>query len=169
MLRIKSLTQIALCAALIAILAQILFPIPSVPLTLQTLGVAFCGYFLGAKKGGASVAVYLLMGAVGLPVFSAFSGGFSALIGPAGGFLWGFLPLSILCGIQRENPLSRFGFGALGLLICHLIGALWYSFTTDAGILAAFLTITLPTIWKDLLSLALGLFLSKRLQKILNR
>ena len=167
MFRIKNITTSALCAALIALLAQIILPLPGgVPLTMQTLGIAFCGFYLGYGRGCAVVAVYLLLGATGLPVFSGFSGGFSALIGPAGGYLWGFLPMVFLCGIKGNAP-YRLGLGALGLLLCHGSGLLWYSFSTHAGIGAALLTISLPTLWKDALCLPLALWISTRLKKIL--
>lgn len=165
--RIKNITEIALSAALVCLLAQIILPLPGgVPLTLQTLGIAFCGYYLGKKKGCIAVAVYLLLGMVGLPVFSAFSGGFSCLIGPAGGFLFGFLPFSLLCGIKGKAP-ARLAFGALGLLLCHLLGAFWYGYSTNSGFGAALLAVSLPTLWKDALCLPLALWLSMRLKKIL--
>lgn len=166
MLRIRNLTETALCTALIAALAQIALPLPALPMTLQILGVAFCGFYLGPGRGALAVGVYLLLGGVGLPVFSAFTGGFSSLIGPAGGFLWGFLPLVLLCGIGGKAPV-RLSLSALGLLLCHLLGALWYGFSTDVGFGAALLAASLPTLWKDALCLPFALWLSERLKKIL--
>lgn len=166
MLRLKSLTQIALCGALIAVLSQLALPLPAgVPMTLQTLGVAFCGFFLGKKKGLFAVALYLMLGAVGLPVFSAFSGGFSRLLGPSGGFLWGFLPLAFFCGMQKR----RLAFGAIGLILCHGAGILWYAFSCRVGFLAAFFAASAPTFWKDGLCLFGASLLAKRMKKILEK
>lgn len=167
MYRLKSLTEIALCTAVIAVLSQLILPLPAgVPMTLQSLGVAFCGYDLGAKKGSVAVALYLLLGAVGLPVFSAFAGGFGRLIAPAGGFLWGFLPFAILCGIKGKT-VTRIMLGASGLLLCHGIGIFWYSISAKVNVEAALLSVSLPTLWKDLLCLPLALFLAEKLKKIL--
>jgi biotin transport system substrate-specific component len=96
--KIKSITYVALFVAIIAVVSQIAIPMPSlVPITLQTLVIAMCGYLLGLKRGLVAIIVYIALGAVGAPVFSSFQGGFSVLIGYTGGFIWGFIPLVILC------------------------------------------------------------------------
>ena len=167
--RIRNLTESAICIALIAALAQLVLPLPGgVPATLQTLGVAFCGYYLEAERGSGAVAVYLLLGALGLPVFSAFTGGLSSLLGPTGGYLWGFLLLALFCGIKGRLSL-RLIFGVLGLLLLHGIGALWYGFSAKVPLGGALLSVTMPTFWKDLLSLPLAFFLSQRVRKILKK
>ena len=78
-------------ATITAILAQISIPLPGgVPLTLQTFAVSLAGILLGSKKGFISILVYVLMGAIGLPVFSGFSAGIGAIVGPTGGFILSF-------------------------------------------------------------------------------
>jgi len=167
MLRLKSLTQIALCGALIALLSQLVLPLPAgVPMTLQTLGVAFCGFYLEKKKGSAAVLLYLLLGAVGLPVFSAFSGGFGRLLGPSGGFLWGFLPYAFFCGM-KGNGWKRLAYGSGGLLLCHGAGALWYAASCKMEIGAAILATSVPTLWKDVICLGAAYLIAKRLKRIL--
>ena len=102
--RTRNLTFTALFAAVIAVCAQITVPMPSgVSFTLQTFAVALAGYLLGAKYGTLTVLVYLLLGAVGAPVFSAFHGGFHILLGKTGGYLWGFLPMAFLCGLAARG------------------------------------------------------------------
>ena len=87
-------------AAVMAVLSQISIPLPTgVPVTLQTFAVALCGYVLGVGMGGSALAVYLALGAVGLPVFAGFSGGVGSFLGVTGGFLWGFFLMSLLCGL----------------------------------------------------------------------
>jgi len=88
----------ALFAALIIVGAYIRFPLPPVPITLQTLFVISSSLLGGTAIGLGSVAIYLLLGAVGLPVFTA-GGGLGILLGPTGGFLFGLLPAALLAGI----------------------------------------------------------------------
>ena len=93
----KELTRIALFAALTALLSQIIIPLPgAVPISLGTLGVMLCGGLLPPRQAFWSMAAFLLLGGVGLPVFASFGGGLGVLFGPTGGFLWGFLPASLL-------------------------------------------------------------------------
>ena len=87
-------------AAILAALSLVSIPLPSgVPVTLQTFAVALCGFLLGPAMGTAAVAVYLIMGAVGLPVLAGMVGGLGHFLGVTGGFLWGFLPMALLCGL----------------------------------------------------------------------
>ena len=95
----KTMIITAMFAAVIAVLAQIAFPLPSgVPVTLQTFAVALTGVVLGAKLGTISTFIYILLGAVGVPVFSGFNGGLGAIVGKTGGFIWGFLFLAFFAG-----------------------------------------------------------------------
>ena len=97
------LISAALMCAIIAILAQIAIPMPSgVPITLQTFAVALCGCMLEIRYSLASVAVYLLLGLVGVPVFSGLQAGPGRLFGPTGGFLWGFLIFAFFCSLSSK-------------------------------------------------------------------
>ena len=95
----------ALAAALIAAGAFLIIPIGPVPIALQNMMVLLTGLMLGPKWGAASVAVYLLAGAVGLPVFTGGSGGLGRFFGPTGGYLLGYLPAAAVCGwMARTGP-----------------------------------------------------------------
>ncbi|MCS7149182.1 MAG: biotin transporter BioY [Caldimicrobium sp.] len=118
---------------LLAILAQIRIPLPftPVPLTLQTLGILFIGYYLGARAGVASVLIYLTLGAMGLPFFSGLKGGVFILSGPTGGYLLGFLAGAYLIGKAKEMGwLSNWFYGlSLGLMahfVIYLFGVTWF-------------------------------------------
>lgn len=88
----KDMCGIAIMTAITAVFSQISIPMPlGVPMTMQTFAVTLAGVILGAKNGAVSMAVYLLLGAVGVPVFSGMRGGIGVLAGPTGGFLWGYL------------------------------------------------------------------------------
>ncbi len=95
----------ALFAALIIVGAYIRFPLPPVPITLQTLFVISASLLGGIAIGLSSVAIYLLLGAVGLPVFTA-GGGLGILLGPTGGFLFGLLPAALLAGIAGNYAMN---------------------------------------------------------------
>lgn len=148
------LTVTGVCAALLAVLSQVQIPLPAgIPVTLQTFAVAFIGYLLGAKWGGAAVLLYLALGAAGLPVFSGFSGGAARLFGVTGGYLLGFLPMAALAGLgARRERVPALAFGACGLAVCHLFGAAQYGLLSGVGVWAAFLTASAPYLLKDAVS-----------------
>lgn len=147
--KIQKLVLTGVFAALLAVLSQVSIPMPSgVPVTLQTFAVALCAYVLGWKLGTLAVAVYLALGAVGLPVFAGFSGG----------FLWGFLLMALLCGLgaQTGKPVFALLLGALGIAVCHFCGVLQYAAVASAPFLESFLLVSAPYLLKDGISLALA-------------
>ena len=96
------IAKIAICVCIIAVLSQISIPFPSgVPLSVQPFAVAFCAWFLGLKNGMIACLCYLAAGACGVPVFAGFNAGIGAILGPTGGFLWGFILLVAGCGIAN--------------------------------------------------------------------
>ena len=94
----KDLTLTAAAAALICIAGPLSVFIGPVPLSLATFAVYMAGAVLGARRGAAATALYLLIGVAGMPVFSGFSGGFQKLAGVTGGYLAGYLPCAFLTG-----------------------------------------------------------------------
>ncbi len=144
--------------AILTILSQLSIPMPSgVPLTLQTFAVALTGIILGYKLGTLSTLIYLLLGMAGVPVFAGFRGGFSSLLGFTGGFLWGFLPLVFFSGIAcNRRPLKRYLLMAVGLLFCHLLGTLQYSFIAKLDFIPAFALVSLPYLLKDTVLLVIA-------------
>lgn len=160
----------ALFSAIIAIISQIYIPTPfGIPITLQTFAVALCGYTLKTKQSVASVAVYIAVGLIGLPVFSGFRGGIHHLLGPTGGFLIGFLMIAFLCSILPENKKNVFkiSLGVLGVFICHLLGILQFSLITVSSLTEALISVSLPFIIKDIVSLILAFILSRQLKKLI--
>lgn len=125
--KLRDMVYTGMFACLMSICAWISIPAP-VPFTLQTLGVFLTMGLLGGKRGTRAVGLYLLMGCVGLPVFSGFQGGFGHLLGASGGYLIGFLGTAlVMWGIEalaspRLLPLGMF----LGTACCYLIGTGWY-------------------------------------------
>ena len=119
----------AVMAALMGAVAPLSIPLKPVPITLGTMMVLLAAQLLGWRWGTVSVLVYLLMGAVGLPVFSGYLGGLSRLAGPTGGYLIGYLPLALIagavCGRTRNRFLQALGMIA-GVLACYLLGTVWF-------------------------------------------
>ena len=153
------LVSIALFAAIIAVMSQISIPTPfGVPISLQTFAVALCGYFLGAKKGAAALLVWIAVGAVGVPVFTGFKGGFAALLGVTGGFIYGFIPLVLLCGVEFKRKPLRILLGAAGILACHLCGAVQYALLMGIDLPQSVLTVSVPFLIKDMVSIVAAYF-----------
>ncbi len=166
-----NITFSALFTAVICILSQISFITPSVPLTLQTLGVALCGFILSPKWALASICVYIGIGAMGLPVFSAFKGGFQVILGPTGGFIWGFIFLCLFCslsGLCGKKALKIF-LPLIGLALCHAVGVIQYGVVSGNGVLTALLTVSLPFLLKDVISIVLAYTLSQFIKKRIYR
>ena len=127
----KQMTLIALMTALTCILGPLSIPLPfsPVPISFTNLVLYFSVFVLGTKFSTISYIVYLLIGLVGLPVFSGFSGGFAKLAGPTGGYLISFLFMIPLTGILFEKTgksfWKQFGAMVLGTLVCYLFGTVW--------------------------------------------
>ena len=99
----------ALFAALTAIFSQIMIPLPftPVPINLALLAVWLCGSVLGAKRGALAILVYLLLGAIGVPVFHGFMGGIGVLAGPTGGYIIGYLPAVVIFGLLYNKYVRK--------------------------------------------------------------
>lgn len=167
----RDMAYIAVFAALIAICSWLSIP-TTVPLTLQTFAVFLTVFLLGGRRGTLCVAVYLLLGAIGLPVFSSFRGGPAALLGAGGGYLLGFLPCALILWLSeqwRSASRCRQILAALvSLAACYAVGTLWYAAfyldsAADPGVLLA--SCVFPFVLPDLLKLFLAFFLSFRLKK----
>ena len=173
-----SLVLIALFAAILSVLSILPIPIVflGVPMTLQTFAVALCGFLLGWKRGLASVGVYLLLGSVGVPVFSGMRAGIQQFVGTTGGFLYGFLFMVLLCGLYpiRSKPLLQWVFGILcgiaGLCLCHACGVIHLAIVAHLTVGKAFLGASLPYLPKDIVSViaafALAFAIRKRVRQI---
>ena len=151
-------------AALTAICAWLSIPIPPVAFTMQTFGLLLTLGVLGGKWGSISIWLYLLLGLMGLPVFSGFRFGAAALLDVTGGFLWGFaLGAPVYWALEKLGKIpAMVGFQ----LVCYGCGCWWFSvYTGNTGFLAAALTCVVPYLIPDGIKLWLAYGLSKRLKK----
>ena len=167
-----SLVTAALFAALTAVCSQIAVPMPTqVALTLQTFAVALCGYVLGIKWGLASIITYILLGTVGVPLFSGFKGGPQVLFGPSGGFIFGFILFVLLCGVSLliKNKALKLVLGLGGLALCHILGIIQFAVVYKTDIISSFLMVSAPYLIKDVISVAAAFFLSIYIRKLLSK
>ncbi len=169
---IKELTRIALMSALMAVCAWISIPL-AVPFTLQLLGVFLALRLLGGKDGTLSILLYIALGAVGLPVFSNFSAGIAALIGPTGGYILGFVLMAALYWALEKHLNSWLWQEAAllaGLALCYAFGTVWFTTVMNSrgreiGFLAALGTCVLPFILPDLAKLFISRLLAAQLKR----
>ena len=163
---------IALMTALIAVCSFIAIPVGALPVTLQTFAVFACVGILGRKRGTISVLVYVLLGIIGIPVFSGFQGGLSVLMGATGGFIIGFLPAVFVSGtvLKKTNRKIPFMIAAFvaGLIICYIFGMLWYIFVFSSGkadLVSSFSVCVLPYIVPDIIKITLAAVISTEVRK----
>lgn len=176
-------SYMALCglfAALMAICSLISIPLgfTPVPVNLATLGVFLAGGLLGKKYGTISIGVYVLLGAVGVPVFAGFRGGLSVLVGPTGGYIIGYIAAAFLVGLLTELLVPKAGRSAgreilaciiamiIGLFACYLLGTLWFMISTHTGVWAALVSCVFPFLPGDALKIAAGAILTQKLRRL---
>lgn len=132
----------AFCAAIIAVLAQVIIPLPVIPITGQTLAIGLVVTILGLKYGTLSVLLYIALGAIGLPVFQSFTGGLGILVGPTGGYIVGFIFAALVMGayLQTFSVTYKHAIIAnlLGMIVTLLFGAVWLKMMNDLSWQAAF-------------------------------
>lgn len=167
------MVYIAMGAVVIAICSWISIPMP-VPFTMQTFAIFSVVGLLGGKRGTASIIVYILLGAIGLPVFSGFTSGIGVLLGTTGGYIVGFAGTALLMwGMEKisgNRSVILAGSMLLGLLVCYLFGTVWfmevYGKTMGSVGLATVLGwCVLPFVIPDLIKIALAVVLTRRLSR----
>jgi len=173
-LSIRELTAIALLSTVMALTAQIYVPLPPIPFTLQTLGVLSCALLLPRRQAVYALAVYLLLGLVGLPVFAGGRAGLGVLAGPSGGFLYGFLPaVGLAASLLKQGaatPLPRVYLAGFLLMPCYFaIGTLHCALVLQIGLGQAFAVAAAPFLLIDALKIAVFTPLVWKLRRLLHR
>ncbi len=169
--KVKELVLIGLMSAVICILGplSVTIPISPVPISMTNLVL----YVLGAKRGCISYLIYLLIGFVGVPVFSAFSAGPAKLLGPTGGYLLGFIFMALVAGFFIDKYPSHMGMCLLGMVIgtviCYIFGTVWLSWQAKMQLPAALMAGVVPFLPGDVCKMVLAMLagpqIRKRLQK----
>ena len=154
----------SLFAAMLAVCAWVSVPVGDMVFTMQTFGIFLALLLLGGKWGTVCILIYLLLGAVGLPVFSGLRGGPGVLLGVTGGYLWGFLFTGLTFWLLEDW--GRLPALAAGLLVCYGCGTLWFcTYAGEAGASAAIVRCVLPYLLPDIVKIAMALLLSRRLKR----
>ena len=171
------LVYVSIFVVLIAVCSWISIPL-TVPVTLQTFGVFIAVGLLGGKRGTLAVLVYILMGAIGIPVFSGFTGGIGILAGTTGGYIVGFLFSALLMwGMEKlfgKDTKVLAGSMILGLAVCYAVGTLWFMavYAASSGAVGIFTVLgwcVFPFIIPDIAKIVLALILTKRLSGVIRR
>lgn len=158
--KISNLARAAVITAVICVLAPLSVPIGPVPISLTTFVIYLSVYLLDWKWATASLLVYLVIGMIGMPVFSGFTGGLGKLMGPTGGYIVGFFPMAILSGLIAGKCSKRWvqflGF-VLGTAVCYAFGTAWFCFVSHTPLNAALAACVYPFLPGDLCKIGLAM------------
>ena len=170
---IKDMAATALLAALMCVCSMIYIPL-AVPITLQTFALSFGLFFLGGRLTTIACAIYVSIGALGVPVFAGFSGGLSRLLDASGGFIFGIVISALIYWVLeiifKTAEFKKILFAIAAHLVLYLSGVLWYALIYLGGesgaLISAFVTAVLPFIIPDGIKLVISYIIAKRLPKL---
>lgn len=164
----REMVLIAMFSALMAVCSWISVP-ATVPFTLQTFGVFSAVLILGGKRGFFSILVYILLGTVGIPVFSGFSAGISALTSYSGGYIWGFMFLALTYWVAEKFIGKKFIVQVISLIVgtalCYVCGTLWFMYVTKSTFLYGLSACVAPYVLFDALKMFCAIGISARVKK----
>lgn len=175
--KVLFLTQSALLAAVLCVLCPLSIPIGPVPITMGFFAVMLAGVMLNWKRALMAVLAYILLGAIGLPVFSGGKGGFAVLAGATGGYIWGYLPMVAIIGLlggrPREGVLAESA-GALlscvaAMAVCYALGALQFAWVMEKDWRYALSVCVYPFVAVDLVKAACASLLGVQIRRRLKR
>ena len=183
--KIQNLTLTALMAAILCMAGPIVIPVGMVPMSITNMAVYLAIILLDKKKATISVAIYLLIGFVGIPVFAGFTAGVGKILGPTGGYLIGYLALSWISGMILEwiDTISFVGKYAnilqnakqmfalmIGNVMLYFFGTLWLMYQSQLTFLAALSMGVFPFVFFDMIKIIVAVYLGnevkRRLQSI---
>ena len=160
--------------AVLCILSQFSIPLQPVPFTFSLFAIFITGALLPVRWAFLSVLTYILLGAVGLPVFAGFRGGVSSLVGMTGGYLisYPFMVLIIALTIKlfrRKSPVSSVAGMLLSLIFCYILGTAWYGFVAGVSFVSGLTVCVLPFIAFDIAKAVFAAMLVSPLSRILQK
>lgn len=173
--KIANLTIIGLMTAVLCILGplSLVIPFSPVPISLTNLAICLTVVLLGMKRGTLVTMGYLFIGFMGVPVFSAFTGGFGKLIGPTGGYLIGFVFLALIAGYLVDRHPGKAGWAALGMalgtIVLYALGTVWLAYVAGMTFSQALFAGVVPFVIGDAIKIALAILVGFPLKKRLDR
>lgn len=170
---LRDLVFVALMTSVLCILAPFSIPIGPIPLSLATFVIYIIAYVLGSKRGTAAVLLYLLIGIIGVPVFSNYGAGLQKVVGPTGGYLVSYILLVAITGFLCEKTKCAYIPSILAMvlstLLLYLIGSAWLAYSNHMTFSAAIAAGMLPFIPGDIIKIAIASILGKQLHERLNK
>jgi len=170
---VYQLTVCALMAAVMCVLGPMSIPIGMVPISFTNLVIYLAVCLLGMKWGTVSVAVYLLLGAVGLPVFSGYTGGLGKLVGPTGGYLIGFLFMALIGGLFLERFHNHLAWTILGMIlgtaVTYAFGTVWFIVLMKCQLWYALTVCVFPFLVFDLIKIVVATLVGGTIRRQLIR
>lgn len=166
-MKTRNLIECAIFAAVICVFSVMTIPTGIIPVTMGTFGIMLTAAVLGWKKGTVAVLVFILLGAVGLPVFSGFKGGIGVLAGPTGGYITGYIVMSLVSGaLTARLPQKRaaqigkvFAALVLGMALCYALGTIQFMFVAQKSLAASLAICVTPFIPFDVIKCVLASFI----------
>ncbi len=174
-MKTRNLVRIAIFSALTAALSQLVIPIGPVPISLGTFAVYISAAFLSPKNAFISQVVYLILGVIGLPVFSNFGTGIAHLLGPTGGFALSYPFVALISALVISSVKGDLGVGnyfvifsgyTVATVICYTFGIVWFSYVVDMTIKEALPLVCYPFIPGDLIKIAISIVIYSRLKDL---
>lgn len=165
----RKITLVGLMAAIMCVLGPISIPVGPISISFLTLAIFLSLYITGTKFTLYSYFIYCIIGAVGMPVFSNYSGGLSKIMGITGGFIFGFYLVILISGLfveKFENKLIHFLGMVVGTIISYVIGVIWFVILTKSELTTALTICVLPFIPGDIIKILMAIFIGKKLKYI---
>lgn len=175
-MKTKNLVLCAVCAAITCVLAPLSIPISGmIPITLATFAVMLSGILLGGRLGALSQVIYLIIGAVGVPVCAGFTPALPKLLGPTGGYLVGYIPLAFVCGAiysmwgKKSRGVKKYAFMLLGMIsgtvVLYAFGTAWFCILNHVDVIYALTLCVVPFLIGDAIKIAVVMILAPQLEK----
>lgn len=165
-MKYRQLTLTAMYAAVLCIISPWVIPAGAVPITLASLGVFMISGLTDFKKAFIATAVYVVLGMLGLPVFSGFQGGVQVIMGPTGGFILGYLAVAAIISILKDKIRLILTI-SIAIFTLYAMGAAWYMLVTGAEFKAALTVCVLPFVAVDVLKAVIACVSLPRLRRAL--
>lgn len=176
-MKTKTIVICAVFAALMCVFSVITIPTGIIPITMGTFGIMLTAVILGAKRGAVSVAVFILLGAVGLPVFSGFKGGVQVLFGPTGGYIWSYIPMAVIIALISAKLPERKALAVLkivlgciaGMAVLYALGTVQFMAVQKTGLVKSLSACVIPFIPFDLAKAVLAGYIGTTVRSALQK
>lgn len=169
---VMAMSMTALAAAIISVISPWSIPVGPIPVTLCSFAIYLISSVLGGVRGAAAVGIYILLGGVGLPVFSGFAGGLQVVAGATGGYIIGYIPCALIAGgitsLSRKWYWSFAGM-LLGTAVLYAVGTAWYILLSGVELVPALSACVLPFLPFDIVKMAVASYLGRRLRTAMER